>query len=361
MSRQVLHQFLTGAAAGDAITAQAFLIRNWLRDLAFESNIYALHINESISAEVRPLYSYRRAPGENWAVYHHSIGSAVPQFLSEQKLTLLLIYHNVTPPEYFARIDPQWAGMARQGLVQLHTLRDQTGLALAVSEFNEQDLSVAGYQKTAIFPITLRQDDYDLPANNATADRIRSTGPNLLFVGRFAPNKKQEDLVRLMGHVCRIHPDARLHLVGSRWEVGYDRYVEQMAAALNLSRNICLTGKVSHRDLVTYYRSTDLYISMSEHEGFGAPLVESMYCELPVLAYGVTAVPYTMGDAGVMFTDKRYAELAELVDILLTDNALRQRLIVGQTERVQAFLEARTRHTFEGILQKIGLLYPQSA
>ncbi len=354
MSRQVLHQFLTGATAGDAITGQAFLMRDWLHDLGFESKIFALHIHESVINEVKPLYSYRRAPAENWAIYHHSIGSAVPQFLSQQQLTLLLIYHNITPADYFARVDPHWAGMARQGLAQLHDLRSQTGLAVADSEYNALDLSAAGYQNTSILPIPFRQDYFKQPTNDITAARIRSAGPNLLFVGRFAPNKKQEDLVRLTAHVCRIHPDARLHLVGPRWEVGYDRHVEQTAVQLGLSGNVFLTGKVSHQDLLTYYRSTDIYISMSEHEGFGVPLVESMISGLPVLAYEAAAVPYTMGDAGVLFTEKRYPELAELVDIMLTDDALRQRLIARQSERVLAFSEARTRKTFEDVLSKNG-------
>lgn len=358
MSRPVLHQFLTGATAGDAITGQAFLIRDWLRDLGFESKVFALHVHESVAGEVIPLYSYRRAPGETWAIYRHSIGSAVPEFLSQQQLILLLIYHNITPPEYFTRIDPQWAGMARQGLAQLHDLRDQTGLAVADSEFNELDLSAAGYQATSVLPITLRQDHFEQPINEITGAKIHQTGPNLLFVSRFAPNKKQEDLVRLMAHVCRIHPTARMYLVGSRWEVGYDRRVEQMAAELGLSENIVLTGKVSHQDLLTYYRTADLFVSMSEHEGFGVPLIESMYCGLPVLAYGVAAVPYTMGTAGVIFSEKRYPELAELVDILLTDDALHQRTIARQFERVQAFLEPQTRQIFESILESLDLLDP---
>jgi glycosyltransferase involved in cell wall biosynthesis len=358
MNRPVLHQFLTGATAGDAITGQAFIIRDWLRDLGFESTVFALHVDESVTDKVMPLYSYRRTPGETWAIYHHSIGSAVPEFLSQQRLTLLLIYHNITPPDFFARVDPQWAGMSRQGLAQLQNLRNLTGMALADSEFNELDLSAAGYRDTSVLPITLRSAHFEMPSNETTEARIRLTDPNLLFVSRFAPNKRQEDLVMLMAYLCRIYPSAGLHLVGPRWEVGYDRRVEQLAAHLGLSKNVVLTGKVTDQDLLTYYRTADLYVSMSEHEGFGVPLIESMYCRLPVLAYGAAAVPYTMGTAGVIFTEKRYPELAELVDILLTDKALRRRIIARQSDYVQAFLEAKTRQMFEDVLERIDLLNP---
>jgi glycosyltransferase involved in cell wall biosynthesis len=177
----------------------------------------------------------------------------------------------------------------------------------------------------------------------------------LLFVGRFVPNKRQEDLVKLLPYLHRIHPSARLHLVGSRWEVGYDSYIEKMADTLGISDKIRITGKVSHQDLLTYYRTSDLYVSMSDHEGFGVPLIESMYCKLPILAYGSSAVPYTLGTAGVIFNEKRYAELAELIDILITDKAFRQRIISRQLDRVQAFLEPEVRKMFEGILENLNL------
>jgi glycosyltransferase involved in cell wall biosynthesis len=113
-----------------------------------------------------------------------------------------------------------------------------------------------------------------------------------------------------------------------------------------LSASVTLTGKVSQQDMVTYYRTADLYISMSEHEGFGQPLIESMYLGLPILAYASTSIPYTLDKAGVQFHDKDYRCLAELVDIMLTDQLLRQRLIAQQYQRVQTFLEPQVRRQF---------------
>jgi L-malate glycosyltransferase len=356
MSQPVLHQFLTGATMGDAITGQAFLIRSWLHALGYKSDIFALYVHPSVADDVKTLGSYKRVRGESWAIYHHSIGSEVPILLMQQPLTLLLIYHNITPAEYFTEVDPKWSALAREGLAQLHDLRIQTGMALADSEFNELDLIEVGYPSTAVLPITLREELFREQSNKNTEDEMRQSGPNLLFVGRFVPNKKQADLVKLLTYLHRIHPSARLHLIGSRWEVGYDSYVEKMADALGISEKVIVTGKVSHQDLLTYYRTADLYVSMSEHEGFGVPLIESMYCKLPILAFGSSAVPYTLGTAGVIFNEKRYAELAELIDILLTDQAFRQRIINRQLEHVQAFLEPQVRKKFERILENLNLL-----
>ncbi len=107
-----------------------------------------------------------------------------------------------------------------------------------------------------------------------------------------------------------------------------------------------ITGHVTHRDMITYYRRADVYVSMSEHEGFGKPLIESMYCGLPVLAYASSAVPDTLGGAGVLFHHKDYEALAELVVLLLEDDDLRRRVIERQFARVQSFLEPRVRQQF---------------
>jgi glycosyltransferase involved in cell wall biosynthesis len=95
---------------------------------------------------------------------------------------------------------------------------------------------------------------------------------------------------------------------------------------------------------------------MSEHEGFGLPLIESMYLSLPVLAYGSTGVPYTMGDAGVEFYKKDYEGLAELIQLLMKNQALRQRLITRQKEHAQNFLEPAVRAQFERLLQQVSIV-----
>ncbi|MBK6325369.1 MAG: hypothetical protein IPF56_05405 [Chloroflexi bacterium] len=114
-----LHQFLTGATTGDAITDQALLLRGWLRGLGFESHLYAQHIHASMAEEVRPLTTYRPARDGRRVIYHHSIGSDVADFLRQNQLEIVLINHNVTPPEFFERINPAWVQLAQLGQAQL--------------------------------------------------------------------------------------------------------------------------------------------------------------------------------------------------------------------------------------------------
>lgn len=349
MNRGPLHQFLTGATAGDAITGQALLIQRWLREAGYESEIYAWHLHDSMATAARPMSTYRRARGETRGIYHHSIGSDVPEFLVGRDLRLILIYHNITPPGFFENSDPLRAYLARQGIAQLKMLQPLTELALADSHYNEQDLRRDGFTATAVLPICLQAERY----GSALVERPIGPGPCLLFVGRLAPNKRQEDLVKLLFFLRRIHPQARLSLVGDRWEMGYDRWVEQLAADLNVADGLELTGKVSHEALLAHYRSADLYMSMSDHEGFGVPLIESMLLGLPVVAYGSTAVPETMGDAGVVFHRKEFEPLAELIAMLYEDKPLRRRIVERQGIRAQDFLEPRVRRQFFSHLEQI--------
>ena len=356
MKQQQLHQFLTGATDGDAITGQAFIIQSWLRELGLKSQIYAQYIHKSVETKVRHLSTYRKERGEEWAVYHHSIGSDMPNFLAGERLRLILIYHNVTPTEFFTRSDPQRAGLAQLGMQQLKELKEFTGLALADSAFNELDLKEAGFSETAVLPVTLSPDYYDLPSNDTLARQLRDGGSNLLFVGRLAPNKKQEDLVKLLTYCRRIEPDCRLFLVGDRWEIGYDEWVEKLASDLHVRDALIITGKVSQQDMITYYRNATIYVSMSEHEGFGLPLVESMYFDLPVMAYGVSAVPGTMGEAGILFYEKDFERLAELVQLVAGDQELRSRIITHQRRQLQKYLEPHVRAQFYETVQQAGIL-----
>jgi L-malate glycosyltransferase len=356
MGKLALHQIVVGAGPGDAITDQALMIRSWLRQMGFASEIYAEHIHADLLGNVKPFSAYRARKGEPFVFLHHSIGSSIIDQLISRGQQLVLIYHNVTPPEFFADVDPVWFQRMAQGQRQLEQVRPHTALALADSPYNEAELVGLNFERTGTLPIALDESGYDLPVNEQLLSGLEQGGPWLLFVGRLAPNKKQEDLLKLLYYYRRIRPEARLLLVGDRWLAGYDRWLEDLARALGLGEAVVLTGRVSQTDMVTYYRAAQLYISMSEHEGFGKPLIESMYLGLPILAYGSSGVPSTLAGAGVMFRSKEYEALAELVDILITDVNLRTRIIERQRQRVQLFLASSVQRTLRRYLHELGLV-----
>ena len=151
---------------------------------------------------------------------------------------------------------------------------------------------------------------------------------NFLFVGRIAPNKKIEDHISSAEHYKR-YVDAyyRFIFVG-RYDV-VPRYYAMIRSLISefkmLKERFIFTGPVPDEELAVYYRHAAVYMSMSEHEGFCAPLVEAMAADVPILAYAAAAVPETLGGAGVQFSPKDLEQAAELAGALVFDQDFRSR------------------------------------
>ncbi|RME35159.1 MAG: glycosyltransferase, partial [Thermoflexia bacterium] len=296
-----LHQFIIGATPGDAITDHALVIQRWLWEEGFRSEIYAESIHPALFDQIRPYREYRPSRSGELVVLHHSIGSDLVDDLLRQDVRFLLIYHNVTPPSFFQPADPSLTAQVQRGREQLKHLRERTMLALGVSAFNERELQELGFPRTGVLPIVLDPSQYNIEPNPELLAQYQDGTPNLLFVGRLVPNKRQEDLIKLLWYYRRVDPSARLFLIGAPWVPAYTEWLRELADELGLGDAVVFAGHVSQRDLVTYYRLADVYVSMSEHEGFGKPLIESMYLGVPVVAYAAAAVPETLGGAGVLF------------------------------------------------------------
>ena len=172
-------------------------------------------------------------------------------------------------------------------------------------------------------------------------------GADWLFVGRVTPNKCQHDVVKAFAAYRRFHDaKARLHIVGGVASEPYAAALRAFVRRLDLADCVFLTGPVSAGALAAHYRAADVYVCLSEHEGFCVPLLESMHHRVPVVAFGVTAVPETLADAGVCLPDKSPALVAEAVDRVLSDDALRAQLLDSGTRRLQDFTLERTRALF---------------
>lgn len=180
-------------------------------------------------------------------------------------------------------------------------------------------------------------------------------GINVLFVGRVSPNKRFEDLILTFYYLKRlVRPDARLLLVGSaRGMEPYLEFLQALVERLDLS-DVIFTGHVSTAQLVAYYRCASIYLSMSEHEGFGMPLLESMHFGVPIVAYKMSAVPETLGGSGILVKGKEYAAVAELIGLLAEDGDLRARITERQRGRLQDFLPEKVEEHLRELLDNLG-------
>jgi glycosyltransferase involved in cell wall biosynthesis len=264
----------------------------------------------------------------------------------------VLLHHNITPPGFFAAWDPEMVRICALGQEQVAGLRDHVDLALADSEFSRRELEAAGFSRTGVLPIFLDFARYREAPNPVLLRQLHDERTNLLFVGRLAPNKRQEDLVRLTSYWKRFFsPAVRLVLVGRlpRRATGlglplkahYFDALQAFAYEEGLTPDeVFFTGHVEHDELLACYATASVFVSMSEHEGFGVPLVEAMLMGVPVLARRAAAVGYTLGEGGVTFDGDDLAAVAEMARLLAAEGDLRSKVLAAQERRLQAFAPA---------------------
>ena len=355
MAQKTIHQVIESITASDAVSDHAFLMQDWLRELGFVSEIFVGSSGSGLKREVQQ-FTPAAFSQDDLVVYHHSIGSQLIEHLLARQVTLLMMYQNVTPPEFYETADPALAAKLVKGREQLQQLRPFVKLALAASPYSETELMDAGFERTGVLPLTFKDDDYELNRGQISSMNPVQQGPMLLFLGRVAPNKRQEDVIKLLFYLRRISPAAHLVLVGGQKDKGYLQWLQFFVRKLGLQEAVRFAGHIDMGEIPYYYRAADLFVSMSEHEGFCKPLIESMHFKLPIMAYASSAVPSTLGQSGVLFTEKNYEALAELADILIQDQTIRQRIIAGQTRRLQDFLEPNVRNQFHSHLRSIGVI-----
>jgi glycosyltransferase involved in cell wall biosynthesis len=357
MKPAAIHQVMPGFLYGDALGNQAVQIREQLRAQGYQSQVYAQFRDQRLND---PGKDYRRYPAHpnNTLLFHYSIGSPLSSLVRLLPGKVVPYYHNVTPPGYLRGYNEPLADLLEQGRRDLALFRN-TPFALAASEYNRQEMLELGFRHVEVLPYfvtfeRLRESEAS-KAGQEVVQRLRDGAVNILFVGRLVPNKRQDDLIRAFRAYHRlVNSNSRLLLVGSEVNApGYRLELEAMAEALGVAEHVHLVGPVGLREgLGGYYRAADLFLCLSEHEGFCIPLLEAMAFDLPVIAYRSTGVPYAMGGAGILVNDKRYDWIAELIDMVIRDQDLRQRIVTGQRRRLaELSLDQVTRKLAECIEQ----------
>jgi glycosyltransferase involved in cell wall biosynthesis len=346
-------QWVPAAHRGDAIGDSARRVRDLLRNMGHDSELYALTIDDDLKDDVLPFDSAGARQGDV-TIFHFALPSPMTEAFGTLDRGRIVQYHNVTPASFFAGYDPALFRLATLGRDELATLASSADLALGDSEYNRKELEALGFERTGVFPIAVDTSRITAKVERPALERMLDDElVNFLFVGRIAPNKKIEDIFRLAEHYKR-YVDAyyRFIFVG-RYDV-VPRYYSALRAFMSAFRlrndRFIFTGAVPDAELAVYYRHAAVYISMSEHEGFGVPLVEAMAADVPVLAYAAGAVPDTLGDAGVQFAPKDLEQAAELLGALVFDDDFRRQVLARQRRRLADFSDARIARDLRAIV-----------
>lgn len=351
---RAIHQLLPDFAYGDAISNHARTIRDHLRAFGYESEIFAKRRDARAEVECSMFDEKQPAPTDG-LLYHHSIGSELTAFAVAHCGPKCLVYHNITPAEFFAPYRPGFAWMLEAGRAGLGSLAGQFPISVGDSAFNAAELAACGFNAPAVLPIIINPERWNIAADPQWMNRLQDGRSNILFVGRIAPNKRQDRLIEMFAEYRRLDLDARLILVGEgSLSDPYFNQLRSMIERLDLTAHVEITGLVDDAQLLACYQTAHLYWSASEHEGFGAPLIEAMWFDVPVLALSAAAIPETIAAAGARFEIQEGVQsVAQRAYKLTHDESVRRTVITAQRRRRLDFTSASVQPILSELVDRV--------
>jgi L-malate glycosyltransferase len=349
------HQVVATLGYGDAIGNEVLGIQRALRGAGYRSDIFVQTADPKLECCARPYTEMIEECAQDDVLLHHfSIGSRASRLAYALPSRMVLIYHNITPPEYFVGVNTRFARLCYRGRRELGAYADACDLALGDSEFNRQELEALGFHPTGVLPVVPDFSHLDVEPSRFVRSQFDDDRTNILFVGRLIPNKRIEDVVRFF-QAYRVLFDsrARLLLVGSdRYFEGYGATVRHLASRIGAG-DVHFAGHVSNEELTAYYDVADLFLCASEHEGFCVPLAEAFYKGVPVLAYAATAVPATLDGGGVLYATRDPVHVAGLIEALVSDDGLRQAVIDAQDAALRRLRLRDFKGTLAGFVDQV--------
>jgi glycosyltransferase involved in cell wall biosynthesis len=343
----VVHQLLSGAGPHDAITTETGVFRRYFREWGWEGRDYAYRIHPALDAPIAPAGELAPA-ADDVVLLHHSAGWPQLDAVLGLPGRKLLLYHNVTPAAWFWIDVPGLAVHCQVGRDQLLALVAAADATAADSAFNASELSAYGARGTEVIHLLLdgarlgpQGIGAEATATDAVSGAVGVGAPRILFVGRLSPHKRQDEVIRAFGLYRRVRaPAAQLNLVGAPISEGYVAHLRAVAER-HAPGAVLIESDLTEAELAQRYRGADVFLCLSEHEGFCIPLLEAFGFGVPVVARPFGAVPEVAGDAALLVPDPDLTVVAELLHLVVSDAALRAELIRRGHARLPAFAPER--------------------
>jgi len=334
-----VYQSINSLCYGDAIGNSIQCINKLLQENGYNAGVITLSVDERITMDNIYIYGKDDIPiEENDVIIHHVAGaSPLHEIISSIPCKKIMVYRNITPPSFFELYSASAAAHRSQGLDQVRAMNGKFDQYITMSEFSKNDLIKMGFDnnKISVLQVFAPMDDFENTPDPTVIEKYTDGKTNIVFIGRIAPNKKQENIIRAYAYYKKhINPDSRLILVGRGQDEYYNRlvdYVEQ----LELTEDVIFGGRVTFAEILAFYRCAHVFLCMSEHEGFCVPLMEAMYFHIPIIAYNACAVPETLGGSGVLLDDTSPVLIGKTIHKLVEDNDFRNKVIQGQDERLK--------------------------
>lgn len=349
-------QIVSSLNFGDAVGNDVLAINRALTEAGYVTGIFSKSIHKKIKEPNAFLIELLpKLNANDIVIYHYAAADEFQELIEQLDAKVVLRYHNVTPPAFFAPYDKIAEKVTSEGLKQIEEMRDAIDYGMTVSEFNKCDLQELGYEcPIAVAPILIPFDDYRQEPSAEVIKKYSDGKTNIVFVGRIAPNKRFEDVIDCFVEYKKNYDEnARLFLVGNYDEKNtYYQYLKGYVKGI-AAEDVIFPGHIPFNEILAYYKIADLFLCMSEHEGFCVPLVEAMFFETPIVAYASTAIPGTLNGAGVLVENKEPVVVAEKMHQVLTDELYKKEIIEKQNARLADFEYHRIK---EQILEEITVI-----
>lgn len=299
--------------------------------------MYAETIREEFKESVKYYKElYEVLTPDSTVIYQLGNESPVADLLYETNCKLIVNYHNITPARYFSRWNPPVASSIDRARTQMARLAEVTSCAIAVSEFNARELRNAGYRRVVVIPPLFNDELFNNLSQIARPSENREL--NLLFVGRIAPHKRQDFLIRVCDYLNNeFAQPTKLTLVGRTDAPVYLGALKELVVERNLQDNISFVEDATTSELASFYEKADAFVCASEHEGFCIPLVEALAASVPVIARDFGAVGETLGGAGVITRSDDPKYFAAAVAELMNSQSDRDMLLLRREEVLKRF------------------------
>ncbi len=347
-----VHQLVHTLSYGDAISGEVLALRRCLQQMGISSEIFAINVHPKYKSQARDVRDFPQAfSGE--VILHYSLGSPLNDlYRGLSTVGRALIYHNLTPAHWFRSTNPRIAADIERGLRELPELCRLSDLLIADSAFNAGEHKTLGFD-ASVLELPIDSEKWSVPANPGILSLLQSD-PSLhvLHVGRFAPNKCVEDIIKCFYFLQKhIHQTSKLWLVGididtEVYSFGLKRLVQQ----LGIDESVHFIGQRDDSELKSLYQAASMYLCMSEHEGFCLPVIEAMHFGLPVISFASSALPQTIGAGGILVKEKKHPEIAELMFRVYSDAKLRTRMIEAGKQRASELSVEKFSEQVQGLL-----------
>jgi glycosyltransferase involved in cell wall biosynthesis len=334
--------FLPNDAVGNDVLGMYHILRGAGYDArVLAENIHADH--SSITTKARLDLDELWGDPDAILIYHHALDWQLgEQILDRSRNKIVIKYHNITPPEFYANYNAQYYGWCIQGRNATQRLaKSRIDFVWGDSAYNARefiDLGVSPERCRVVPPVHRIEDLGRAPLDAVITGAYRGEAPNILFVGAFRPHKGHFKALEVLAAYQRLSARrARLIFVGS-FDPNLEQYVreiEEYARRLEVDSSLSFHRSATLSQLRSYYATSSVFLCVSEHEGFCVPLAEAMYFRTPIVAWAATAVGETCDNCGFVYDEFKAEALAEGIEEYVENPILTRSMAIRGRQRYE--------------------------